>query len=384
MITKIKIFIKYILFNIIDKLIRKNSKVKEKTILLIRLDAIGDYVLFRNFIEVLKNEYKNYKITLVGNVAWKAIAEEFDSEFIDKFIGIDRVKFGKNIVYRYKKLKEITKQDYEIVINPIYSRTFLFDDNIVKVVNAKEKIGSNGDLSNIRKWQKNISDKYYTKLLPAKNEIMFEFYRNKEFFENLLNKKIDIKRPIIKLKEKILSFKLPNNYAILFIGASADFRKWSIENFVEIGKYLKDKYNYEIVVCGGPTDIEEAKKFKNLANYDYIDMVGKTSLIDFLYIIYNGNLMIANETSAPHFAVALEMTNIFVISNGNHFGRFTPYPKEIWPYYYPIYHPEIEKDLDNYKKLSNSYGYGSKLNINNISVEKVKNRISEVLDDENS
>jgi ADP-heptose:LPS heptosyltransferase len=94
--------------------------------------------------------------------------------------------------------------------------------------------------------------------------------------------------------------------------------------------------------------------------------------------------MIANETSAPHFAVALEMTNIFVISNGNHFGRFTPYPKEIWPYYYPIYHPEIEQDLDNYKQLSNSYGYGSRLNINDISVEKVKNRISEVLDGKNS
>jgi len=71
------------------------------------------------------------------------------------------------------------------------------------------------------------------------------------------------------------------------------------------------------------------------------------------------------------------MTNIFVISNGNHFGRFTPYPKEIWKGYYPIYHSEIEKDLGNYKKLSNSYGYGSSLDISEITVEKVKDKINE-------
>ena len=375
----IKQLIKFILFTITDFLAKQNKRKKHKTILLIRLDAIGDYVLFRNFIKILKNEYKDCKITLVGNIAWKSLAEVFEKDYIDKFIWVNRKHFERNPIYRFKKLKEITNQGYEIIINPTYSRTFFVDDSIVKVANAKEKIGSIGDLSNIKKWQKNISDKYYTKLIPAKDEIMFEFYRNKEFFENLLNKELNIKKPFIKLPNKKLDYDLPDRYAILFIGASASFRKWGIENFVEIGKFLKEKYDYEIVVCGGPTDIKDSKKFKNLANYNYIDLVGKTSLLDFLYVVYNGNLMIANETSAPHFAVALEMTNIFVISNGNHFGRFTPYPKEIWQGYYPIYHPEIEKDLDNFKKLSNSYGFGSNLNINEIKLEKVKIKIDQVL-----
>jgi len=377
---KLKTLIKYLLFLTTDNLLKQNrNKIQNKILLLIRLDAIGDYVLFRNFIEILKNKYKDYKIILVGNRAWKQLAEELDKDYIDKFIWINRKKFERNPFYRFKKLKEITKQGYEIVINPTYSRTFYSDDAIVNVVNAKEKIGSIGDLSNIKKWQKNISDKYYTKLLPAKDEIMFEFYRNKEFFENLLNKKINIKKPFIKLKSKKLNFKLPKNYAILFIGASAKFRKWDVKKFAKVGEFLKNNYGYEIVLCGAPSDLEDAKKFDEYANYYYIDLVGRTSLIDLLYVIYNGNLMIANETSAPHFAVALEMANIFVISNGNHFGRFTPYPKEITSNYYPIYHTKIEKDLDNYKKLSNSYGYGSRLDINEISVDMVIEKIKEVL-----
>ena len=378
---KIKATIKYILFLITDFLAKQNSKIQSNSLLLIRLDAIGDYILFRNYIEVLKNsaKYKEYKITLVGNIAWKSIAQELDSEFIDKFIWIERAKFEKNPFYRYEKLKEIVQNGYEIVLNPTYSRTFYSDDAIVNVVSAKEEIGSIGDLSNIKKWQKNISDKYYTKLIPAKNDIIFEFYRNQEFFESLLVQKLDLQKPFIKLEPKKLNFELPKNYAILFIGASAKFRKWDIKNFVEVGEFLKEKYNYKMVLCGAPSDKEDAYEFNKYAKYDYIDLVGKTSLVDLLYVIYNGNLMISNETSAPHFAVALEMTNIFIIYNGNHYGRFTPYPKELSSSYHTIYHPEIEKNLDNYKKLSNSYGFGSNLNINKITPLMVIENIDKVL-----
>ena len=383
--SKAKATIKYTLFSITDFLAKQNSKIKNNTLLLIRLDAIGDYVLFRNYIEVLKNsaKHKEYKITLVGNIAWKSIAQELDSEFIDKFIWVDRAKFEKNPFYRYKKLKKIVQNGYEIVLNPTYSRGFFVDDSIVKIVNAREKIGSIGDLSNIKKWQKSISNKYYTKLIPAKNEIMFEFYRHREFFENLLNEKIDLQKPFIKLEPKKLDFKLPKKYAILFIGASVKFRKWDIKNFTKVGEFLKENYGYDILLCGAPSDKEDAKEFKKYAKYDYIDLVGKTSLVDLLYVIYNGNLMISNETSAPHFAVALEMTNVFVIYNGNHYGRFTPYPKEVSSSYHPIYHPEIEKDLDDYKKLSNSYGFGSKLDISDIAVEQVKNKIKCIFDENN-
>ena len=105
-----------------------------------------------------------------------------------------------------------------------------------------------GDLSNIRKWQKKTSDKYYTQLVEAQDEVMFEFNRNKEFFENLLETKLERTKPHIDLQQKELPFKLPQKYAILFIGASASFRKWDIEKFAEVGQYLKKKYDYELAI----------------------------------------------------------------------------------------------------------------------------------------
>lgn len=383
MLSNIKQFIKFFVYSLLNRLIFSDKKISSKSLLLIRLDAIGDYVLFRNFIEILKKseQYKNYKITLLGNSAWKNLSEELDSDFLNTCIWLDKNKFNKNLIYRYRKLKEITSKGYEIVLSPTYSREFFYADTIVSLINASKKIGSIGDLSNIQKWQKKISDKYYTKLIPAQHELIFEFYRNREFFENFLDIKIEIKQPTIRLKPNNLLFELPEKYAILFIGASSKFRKWNMEKFAEVGKYLKLTYGYKIVLCGATSDNRNAITFKESFGDDFINLVGKTSLLELLYVIYNGNLMIANETSAPHFAVALGIQNIFVIYNGNYYGRFTPYPKEMAPNYHVIYHPKIEKDLDHYQKLSNSYGFAGDLNISEISVKSVIKKISEVLND---
>ncbi|PCI28040.1 MAG: hypothetical protein COB67_07240 [SAR324 cluster bacterium] len=381
MIENLKILIDFIINYFINLLVSPSKEIKQKSLLLIRLDAIGDYVLFRNYIEILKKskKYRDYSLTLLGNSAWKSITKELDSEYIDNFIWLDRNKFNKGFVYRFIILKKLISVGYEVVISPAFSREFFYADTIVNLINAKEKIGSAGDLSNIKRWQKNISDKYYDRLIATDTNLMFEFDRNREFFENLLEQKLDIKKPHMSLKPTTLAFDLPQNYAILFIGASTCFRKWSTEGFAKVGKYLQEKFGYKIVLCGAPSDSKEAKEFAKYFKSEYTDLVGKTSLIDLLHVINSGNLIVTNETSSPHFAIALEMANIFVIYSGNHYGRFTPYPKEIAQNYHVILHPKIEKDLDNYKKLSNSYGYWSNLDISEIHSEIVIENINRVL-----
>lgn len=381
MIPNIKAVIRFIAHFFISLLISPEKEITPKTLLLIRLDAIGDYLLFRNFIEVLKKskKYKEYKITLLGNSVWKSLSEELDGEFVSDFIWLDRSKFNKDFFYRYKKLKEIVALGYDVALSPVYSREYSYGDTIVKLVNADDKIGSAGDFSNIREWQKNISERYYTTLVGAKNELMFEFNRNKEFFEYFLHTKIDLQKPTINLQPKQLNFELPDRYAIIFIGASASYRKWDIENFASVAKHLRKTYGYDIVLCGGPDDVDDAKLFRQSFKDDYLDLIGETTLLDLLYVIYNGQLMLSNETSAPHFAVALEMTNIYVIYNGNHYGRFTPYPKDMSENYHVIYHPDIEENLNDYQKLANSYGFGSDLDINEVSVKSVISSIDDAL-----
>ena len=379
--TEIKKYIKFLIFELIDFFVKPSNNLKEKSILIIRLDAIGDYVLFRNFIKEIKNsnKYRGYSITLLGNIVWKEISKELDSQYVDNFMWVDRNKFDRKFIYRYKKLQAIASNSYEIIISPVYSREFYTIDKIVKIINAKEKIGSKGDCSVIEKWQKKISDRYYTKLIDAKKKTLFEFYRNKEFFENLLDSKLYISRPSIPLNTKNIKLKLPKKYALLFIGASQKNRKWGIENFAKVGNYIKIKYGYDIVLGGVLNDSLKVKEFENFYKGKILNFVGKTSLLKLLKIINNADLILSNETSIPHFAVALEKKNIFVVYNGVHFGRFTPYPKKISSNYHFIYHPYINKNLSNYRKISNKPNYQVNLDINDISFKMVRDKIDSVL-----
>lgn len=63
---------------------------QQKRLLIIKTDAIGDYILFRNFIEVVKRSdlYRDYEIDLLGNVLWQDIALKYDQPYIENFIFI--------------------------------------------------------------------------------------------------------------------------------------------------------------------------------------------------------------------------------------------------------------------------------------------------------
>lgn len=349
------------------------TTVKDGHLAIIRLDAIGDYILFRNFLNVLKTstQYQGYKITLIGNDVWRDLAEMLDAEYIDDFIFINRNKFYKNYYYRFMMLRTLSSVGYEVVINPMYSREFYLSESIVNTIIAKEKIACEGDLSNISVYHKRKADSFYTKLLLNSKEVIFEFYRNQEFFEELLSKSLSVHLFIDKRKLPLFNQVLPSHFIVLFLGASSVNRKWSPKNFAEVATFLKEKYHYEIVVCGASSDSEQAQLFKKYFKYDYVDLVGKTTLLELMTVIQQCQFIVSNETSAVHFAAALGVGKIFVLYNGNHFGRFTPYPKLLHQGYKLLCHPEIAKNKGTYQEKSNEPTYINKLDINAITVSNV-------------
>lgn len=377
LIKKIRGLIHKFLLDVVDWLASRNACIKEKSLAIIRVDAIGDYILFRNFLYILKAspQYKNYTITLVGNEAWRSIAETFDSELVEDFIFLNRHKFYKNYYYRFKILRHLASAGFDVVINPMYSREYYLSESIVKVLVANVKIACEGDNSNISKNLKKRADSFYTKLLANKKEVLFEFYRNQEFFEQLLESECSIKFSIDKEKLPIIKQDLPDNFIILFLGASQDRRKWSPKNFAAIATYLKEKYRYNIVICGALSDDNEARQFRKYFKFDYTDLVGKISLLELLSVINSCQLIITNETCAAHFAVALNMAKIFVLYNGNHFGRFTPYPESLSHNYHLVCHSVIEKDKKHYQKISHDSSYVNQLDIDGITVSELMDRI---------
>lgn len=372
----IKLFnlLRYLVYLILDFIVSLNKqKIKLNTLLLIKLDSIGDYLLFRNFLEYIKRseKFKNYKITLLGNIIWKELAETFDAETIDNFLWLERKKFNNNILYKYHLLNSIYKYGFETVINCSYSREILFGDSIVKTSRAINRIGSIGSPDSHVKWKRNLlTDRAYTKLIPSSNQIMFEFDRNKEYFSNILNVNLDMIKPFLNT-DKFDSFDLNKEYVVVFPGANHSKRKWDKEKYSIVIAHLLKNYELDIVLAGSISDYIIADDiFNKLKSERVKNFAGKTNLPQLAKLISDSKLLISNETSAIHFAAVVN-TPFICISNGNHFGRFHPYPKEMGLKAIFIYPKEIMDYISDYDYLKSKYGFGSELNINCINESEV-------------
>ena len=75
------------------------NKNKSKKVLIIRVDEIGDYILWRKFIHPILNSYDltNHEIHFLGNESWQSLFElEFKGTFT-KLYWLKKNNFKKNL-----------------------------------------------------------------------------------------------------------------------------------------------------------------------------------------------------------------------------------------------------------------------------------------------
>ena len=87
-----------------------------KRVLIVRLDAIGDYVLWRNCLRFMRNrgQYSGAHLTVFGNPAWRDLAETFDADCADEWIWADNKNdlFNKNSIFSKFFLRSKYNKNY--------------------------------------------------------------------------------------------------------------------------------------------------------------------------------------------------------------------------------------------------------------------------------
>lgn len=337
---------------------------KKNTLLLVRLDSIGDYILFRNFIQELKSseKYKNYKITLCGNSWWKELAESLDASCIDQFIWIDYSKMLEE-EYKFKLYKKIFLSGFETVISPVYSRDYN-TDNLIKYSGAKYRIGYNGDTLNLSPEIKERYNAFYTQLITTPHQYRFEFYRNKDFFESVLHQPLALQKPSIPISKE------EKNHILFFPGAKDAFRRWSPLNFAQLATRLTGAFpGLKLLICGSAGDSNMATEIINKAAVPMENLTGKYNLRQLLDVISAAKLIVGNDSGPFHLAVALNK-NVICISNGNNYGKFTPYPEQMKTNSVVLY-PQKILSYSEEERLRKFNKQVTDVDINEITVDEV-------------
>jgi ADP-heptose:LPS heptosyltransferase len=296
-------------------------KTPRKKLLIIKTDAIGDYILFRNYLEVIRHSerYKDYEIDLLGNAAWQDIALWYDKPFVSHFFFTRPFDLYESPGEVLKLGWKLFNQNYGVVLQPSYTRSII-GDGLAALTGTNNIIGFISDNEALSPKQKAKTDKFYSQLFSLPKDYYFEFDRTRYFFEQVLGNQIDLAGP---------SFPSKDNHkqgVTLFLGAGNHKRGWQTENYLELMALIIGQTQHPIHLVGGPEMVDTAAVLEGQMPRDsVINLVGKTTLPKLIDHIARTGLVICNETSAVHIAAATN-TKAVCILGGGHFDRFAPYP----------------------------------------------------------
>ena len=322
------IIIKSLLFLLFDSIALSNTpSTKHKPlelVILIRQDAIGDFVMWLDTAKEYRQLYPpdKYKIILVGNKIWCGLAKALP--YWDEVLVVDVKQFKTFSRYRWNLLRKIKNLGVQIAIQPTFSREFYHGDSLIRASDALRKVSSVGDMSN-RNWlKKTIADGWHTELIPASTQKMTELERNAEFFQGLSAKPYQANYPKLKFHRTTTINWEKREYYVLFPGVSEALRQWPVECFAEISNRIYDQTGLTGILDGAPNEKPMAESIKSISRAS-LEWAG-TRMEELPQLLKYAKFLVSGETSAVYIAAAIE-TPVICVLGGAYFGRFLPYPE---------------------------------------------------------
>ncbi|MDZ4666549.1 MAG: glycosyltransferase family 9 protein [bacterium] len=348
-----------------------------KHLLLIKTEAIGDYILFRNFLQSVRESeaYKDHHISLIGNEIWKPLFQKLDLNYVDTAYFINRNLFMTVASYRKDFFNNFNTINFNAIVNCTHSREFLLGDLMVRALASKNKIGMEGDSVSEIPPLKLLGNTFYTRLIGSNRNNYFEFARNKHFFEQLLSTKISLNYPQIEHEE------VAKKFVVMLPGAQDKVRQWPSERFKELAQKIHDVHGYEIILSGSAAEKAAAELILDAENAAYIkNFCGVTALGDLPKLLAGAVLAICNDSGTLHMAAALNVPTV-CISNGNHYGRFSPYPEAKGRKLAFLYPPSFLAEYESEDARRKEMAFGSRYTIASIGVEEAWLVIERILND---
>lgn len=98
-------------------------------------------------------------------------------------------------------------------------------------------------------------------------------------------------------------------YAVLVPGSAWETKRWHTEGFRKTAMFLKEK-GFQVVLLGGPEDAATNRRVSD--GLDVIDLAGKTSISDAMYIVQQTKLVVCNDSMSLHMASAFKIPTVVV------------------------------------------------------------------------
>ena len=94
-------------------------------------------------------------------------------------------------------------------------------------------------------------------------------------------------------------------------------KKWFPDRFAATADTLSEKFSAQVMIMGGKADRETAQEIQKLACANLINLAGKTTLLEAIYLISQCSLFISNDSGLMHIAGALNIPTVAIFGSTN-------------------------------------------------------------------
>ena len=291
----------------------RNDKVN---ILLVQLNAIGDFVLCSGFIREVRNCYPNSHITLVVRKEIYDLARL--CPYVNKIIFV--TLNDTNVIACMNDCKELYERQYELGFSPHFGDNLLTSLLILWLAGCTYRIGY-GEYDWVKYYDDDVVlagmekafnfDNYmlnvHTSLPDPGHDVDKRYHILEELGFTLSNKKLEVWLDNT-------SITVPNNSIVVCLSASLNIKRFPSKKYLEVCKKLGKEYTY--ILLAGPKEENEIK---------YLSLLMKENRLE--YMAFNdlslnqvGQLLkqcicyIGNDTGIAHIAAALDKPVITIIA----------------------------------------------------------------------
>jgi ADP-heptose:LPS heptosyltransferase len=262
------------------------SRNKEpQSILVIKMDEIGDMVYALPVFEHISNRYPTVPITLLCKPFVEPMVRH--NPFLSKII---------------HALPNQTHFDLIIELRGHWE-TLKFA--------LKHKPNRRLDRGTIR-----IKNKF---MGGQKHEILTNF----QIIEPLLPKntwpilpEIYLDKITLQKTETFISTNHLNAFAVLHCGARRKLRQWPSANYAQLARHLIETYQYKIVFAGTDEDETMIEEIMNLGKFEALVCTENFSLLDFAALVSKASLFVGNESGPIHIAAIMNTPLVGIYGPG--------------------------------------------------------------------
>ncbi len=318
------------LFRVFDLVARYIPVFKTRRgLLVVRMDGIGDMVLFRTSLEHYAEVFgvDKSEITILGCESWSSITTEVFADY--QVLILNEHAFARWPLYRFLVSLKVRALNPQISVCDSYLRRSMMADSLVWVSGAPKTISSLPFISERTRPEYLYYLSQVDKIIPTGDYPTHEIIRHYNFLSAVSGREIKPEAPFILWRDKLPRKKHISpgvSYAVLNPGSNECGRRWPLAKYQELAETLIEKGLHVIFVGGGG----ERPGAIDITNEHMTNLIGKTDLPELLDLMNHAQLVVSNDTGPAHLSIALG-TPTLVIVGGGHFGCFVPYPEEVCP-----------------------------------------------------